>query len=127
MRGVVDACARSLVTSYGLRSLAPSDPAYSGRYDGDPSARDGAYHQGTVWACLLGPFALAHHRAYGDAARALEFLEPIEDALSGYGLGTLGEIFDGDAPHAPRGCIAQAWSVAETLRAWTILSPEATA
>ena len=127
MRGVVDACARSLVTSYGLRSLAPGDPAYRGRYDGDPQARDGAYHQGTVWAWLLGPFALAHHRAYGDAARALEFLEPIEDALTGYGLGTLGEIFDGDAPHAPRGCIAQAWSVAETLRAWTILTREAKA
>jgi glycogen debranching enzyme len=104
--------------------LSPDDPAYRGAYGGDPAARDGAYHQGTAWAWLLGPFALAHHRAYGDAARALEFLAPFEEALSGYGLGTLGEIFDGDAPHEPRGCIAQAWSVAEALRAWTSLAKE---
>ena len=124
MRRVVDACARSLLVSYGLRSLTPDDGAYRARYEGDPSARDGAYHQGTVWSWLLGPFALAHHRAYGDARAALALLAPVEDALTGYGLGTLGEIFDGDPPHAPRGCIAQAWSVAETLRAWTVLRKE---
>jgi len=124
MRAVVDVCARALVTSYGLRSLAPDDPAYRGRYEGDPSSRDGAYHQGTVWAWLLGPFALAHRRAYGDPAQALAFLDPLEDALSGYGIGTLGEICDGDAPHAPRGCIAQAWSVAQALQAWTTLTKE---
>jgi predicted glycogen debranching enzyme len=124
MRRVVDACGRMLLTSYGLRSLAPADPRYRGRYEGDPAARDGAYHQGTVWGWLLGPFALAHYRAYGDARRALGFLDPLEDALSGYGVGTLGEIFDGDPPHEPRGCIAQAWTVAQALRAWTTLRKE---
>jgi predicted glycogen debranching enzyme len=124
VRGIVEACARELLTSYGLRSLAPSDPAYRGRYEGDPGTRDGAYHQGTVWAWLLGPFALAHFRAYGDAASAQEFLAPMEDALVAYGVGSLGEIFDGDAPFRPRGCPAQAWSVAETLACWTILRNE---
>jgi predicted glycogen debranching enzyme len=124
MRAVVDACARDLLTSFGLRSLAPSDAAYCGNYEGDPASRDRAYHQGTVWGWVLGPFALAHYRAYGDAGRALAFLEPLADAIDAYGVGTLGEIFDGDPPHLPRGCIAQAWTVAETLRAWTILDKE---
>ena len=115
---VVDACARHLLTSYGLRSLAPGHPQYQGRYGGDPWRRDGAYHQGTVWAWLLGPFALAHFKVYGDRAAAESFLEPLADHLSDYGVGSIAEIFDGDAPFAPRGCIAQAWSVAETLRAW---------
>jgi predicted glycogen debranching enzyme len=122
MRGVVDACARSLLVSYGLRSLAPSDPAYRGTYGGDPLERDRAYHQGTAWGWLLGPFALAHYRAYGDAAAALKFLEPFEDAMTAYGVGTLGEIFEGDPPHRPCGCIAQAWTVAEALRAWMTLA-----
>ena len=124
MRAVVDACARQLLTSYGLRTLAPSHPAYRGRCEGDPAARDNAYHQGTVWGWLLGPFALAHYRAYGDRERARAFLEPLEDGLYGYGLGTLGEIFDGDAPHEARGSLAQAWTVGETRRAWTLLSRE---
>ncbi len=120
-RAVVDACARALLTSYGLRSLSCDDPRYAGRYDGDPARRDGAYHQGTAWCWLLGPFAVAHFRAYGDAREALEFLKPLQDALTGYGLGTLGEIFDGDAPHDARGCPAQAWSVGQTLAAWRLL------
>ena len=115
---VVDACARHLLTSYGLRSLAPGHPQYQGRYGGDQWRRDGAYHQGTVWAWLLGPFALAHFKVYGDAAAARSFLEPLAQHLRDYGVGSIAEIFDGDAPFAPRGCIAQAWSVAETLRAW---------
>jgi len=115
---VVDACARHLLTSYGLRSLAPGHPQYQGRYGGDQWRRAGAYHQGTVWAWLLGPFALAHFKVYGDAAAARSFLEPLAHHLSDYGVGSIAEIFDGDAPFAPRGCIAQAWSVAETLRAW---------
>ena len=115
---VVDACARHLLTSYGLRSLAPGHPQYRGRYGGDQWRRDGAYHQGTVWAWLLGPFALAHFKVYGDAAAARSFLEPLAQHLRDYGVGSIAEIFDGDAPFAPRGCIAQAWSVAETLRAW---------
>jgi len=115
---VVEACARRLLTSHGLRSLAPGDPQYQGRYIGGPRERDGAYHQGTVWAWLLGPFALAHFRVYGDRQAALGFLEPMAHYLGNYGVGSIAEIFDGDAPFAPRGCIAQAWSVAETLRAW---------
>lgn len=120
-RAVVDACASALVTSHGLRSLAPSHPDYRPTYGGDPRSRDGAYHQGTVWAWLLGPFALAHFRVHGDAAEARAFLDPLVDHLAESGVGSLGEIFDGAAPHRARGCVAQAWSVAETLRAWTHL------
>ncbi len=117
-RGIVDACARHLVTSFGLRSLAPGDPQYRGRYGGGVVERDGAYHQGPVWGWLLGPFALAHLRVYGDPKAAAGFLMPMAHHLADYGVGSLAEIFDGDPPHAPRGCIAQGWSVAETLRAW---------
>jgi predicted glycogen debranching enzyme len=115
---VVDACARALLTSYGLRSLAPSEQGYQGHYGGDQAQRDGAYHQGTVWAWLMGPFVTAHLRVYRDHKAALRILEPLGDHLLGAGLGTLSEIFDGDAPFAPRGCIAQAWSVGEILRAF---------
>ena len=116
LRAVVDACGRELLVSYGLRSVAASDPSYQGRYEGDPMRRDRAYHQGTAWGWLLGPFAIAHFRAYGDARAARAMLAPMEDAMRSYGLGTLGEIFDGDAPFVARGCIAQAWTVAEVLR-----------
>jgi len=122
-RLVVDACARHLLTPYGLRSLAPGHPQYRGHYGGDARARDGAYHQGTVWPWLLGPFALAHARVYGDAAAARAFCEPLAQRLEDYGVGSIAEIFDGDPPFAPGGCIAQAWSVAETLRAWHELAP----
>src|SRR6266566_633586 len=117
-KAVVDICAGRLLTSHGLRSLAQGEPGYQGHYGGGPRERDGAYHQGTVWGWLLGPFALAHLRVYGDRKAALSFLEPLGRQISSYGLGTLGEIFDGDAPFTPRGCIAQAWTVAEVLRAW---------
>jgi predicted glycogen debranching enzyme len=115
---VVDICARRLVTSYGLRSLAQSEPGYEGHYGGNGRERDGAYHQGTVWGWLLGPFVLAHLRVYNDRAVAPSFLEPLGKQIHSHGLGTLSEIFDGDAPFTPRGCIAQAWTVAEVLRAW---------
>ena len=125
-RAVVDACARHLLTSYGLRSLAPFEAGYVDRYGGDSRARDGSYHQGAAWGWLLGPFALAHFGVYGDAARAQEFLLPLADHLGDHGLGSIAEIFDGAPPFAPNGCIAQAWSVAETLRAWqTLGSPPA--
>ncbi len=117
-RGVVDACSRSLLTSYGLRSLAPSHPQYQGHYGGDRLQRDGAYHQGTTWGWLVGPFVLAHMQVYGDRSQARQFLEPMAHHLLANGLGTCSEIFDGDAPMTPRGCIAQAWTVAEVLRAW---------
>jgi predicted glycogen debranching enzyme len=117
-RRVVEACARHLVTSFGLRSLAPGHPQYHGRYGGGVRERDGAYHQGTVWGWLLGPFALAHLRVYGDPDAAAAFLQPIAHHLADFGVGSVAEIFDGDPPHTPQGCIAQGWSVAETLRAW---------
>jgi predicted glycogen debranching enzyme len=117
-RQVVDACARHLLASFGLRSLAPGDPRYRGQYGGGPAERDSVYHQGTVWGWLLGPFARAHLRVYGDRDAARGFLEPMAYHLGDYGLGSIAEIFDGDPPFAPRGCFAQAWSVAETLRAW---------
>ena len=120
-RAVVDACARSLLTSHGLRTLAADAPEYHGHYGGDLGSRDAAYHQGTVWAWLLGPFALAHHRVYGDTDAARALLDPLVDHLRAYGIGSIAEIFDGAPPHHPRGCIAQAWSVAELLRAWTTL------
>jgi predicted glycogen debranching enzyme len=121
-RSVVEVCARRLLASCGLRSLDPAHPEYRGRYAGGPQERDGAYHQGTVWGWLLGPFVQAHLRVFGDPVRAASFLEPCADQLKAYGLGTLGEIFDGDPPFAPRGCIAQAWTVAEVLRAWSAVA-----
>lgn len=117
-KGVVDTCAQTLLTSHGLRSLAPNHPSYQGTYRGSPLQRDGAYHQGTVWGWLLGSFAIAHLRVYNNPAQAREFLEPMMNHLIDYGVGSLGEICDGDAPMQPRGCIAQAWTVAEILRAW---------
>ncbi len=117
-RGVVDTCGRSLLTSSGLRSLAPSHPEYQGHYGGNQLQRDGAYHQGTTWGWLLGSFTLAHLQVYGDRTQAKQFLEPMAHHLLAHGLGTCSEIFDGDAPMTARGCIAQAWTVAEVLRAW---------
>ena len=120
-RAVVDCCARRLLTSYGLRSLDPEHPDYHPAYRGGLRERDGAYHQGTVWGWLLGPFALAHHRVYGNAALARSFLAPLVDHLDDACVGTLGEIFDAEPPHRPRGAFAQAWSVAMWLEAWQAL------
>ncbi len=105
-----------MLTSHGLRSLAPHHPDYVGRYGGPVRQRDGAYHQGTVWAWLIGPFVDAHLRVYRDPALARSFLEPLFRHLADGCVGSVSEIFDGDPPFAPRGCIAQAWSVAELLR-----------
>jgi len=123
-RAVVEACARELLTPVGLRSLAPGDSRYARTYAGGPAQRDAVYHQGTVWSWLLGPFALAHYRVFGNARQALNLLEGLAPHLEDACLGTVSEIFDGDAPHAPRGCFAQAWSVSETLRAWHYLSKQ---
>jgi predicted glycogen debranching enzyme len=117
-RAVVAACSRELLTPVGLRSLSPRHADYAGGYAGGPRERDAAYHQGTVWSWLLGPFVLAHYRVHADAAQALALLAGLAPHLTEACVGTISEIFDGDAPHAPQGCIAQAWSVAETLRAW---------
>jgi predicted glycogen debranching enzyme len=126
-KSVVQVCAQHLLTSYGLRSLAPGDLAYQGHYGGDQRSRDGAYHQGTVWGWLLGPFVLAQLRVNGDRTAALRTLRPLGRQIYSYGLGTVGEIFDGDAPFTPCGCIAQAWSVAELLRVWHEISGRQTA
>jgi predicted glycogen debranching enzyme len=123
-RAVVDVCAAELVTSYGLRSLDPNETDYSGHFGGNVRSRDSAYHQGTVWAWLMGPFVTAHYKVYRDAARAMSYLEPFADHLMDAGLGTISEVFEGDPPHAPKGCIAQAWSVAEVLRAYRLLESE---
>jgi predicted glycogen debranching enzyme len=121
MRAVVERCGRDLLTSYGLRSLSASDAGYIGAYAGDPSQRDAAYHMGTVWGWLLGPFSRAHYRVYGDARRAQALLDPVSQHVNSACMGTVSEIFDGDAPHNARGCFAQAWSVAEILRSWIYL------
>jgi predicted glycogen debranching enzyme len=123
-RAVVDVCARELLTPVGLRSLSTRDPRYAPHYGGDPRARDGAYHQGTVWSWLLGPFSLAHHRVYANARHALALLEGLASHLDEGCSGTLSEIMDGSSPHAPRGCFAQAWSVSETLRAYHSLTAQ---
>ena len=120
-KAVVDVCAQRLLTSHGLRSLAADEPGYIGSYGGNSRQRDGAYHQGTVWSWLIGPFAQAHYRVYGDAPLARSFLEPLLRDLTDHGLGSLSEIFDGDPPFTPRGCIAQAWAVAEVLRVWQVI------
>ncbi len=124
MRAVVDTCAHELLTRSGLRSLSASSPKYRPGYGGDARSRDAAYHQGTVWAWLLGPFAWAHYRVYGDARASQSFLEPIGLHLREGCIGSVSEIFDGEPPHSPRGCFAQAWSVAETLRVWLRLEQE---
>jgi len=117
-KAVVDICGRRLLTSHGLRSLAQGELGYQPRYGGTPWERDSAYHQGTVWGWLIGPFILAHLRVYEDRNTAREFLEPLGKQIVSHGLGTLSEIFDAEPPFTPRGCIAQAWTVAEVLRAW---------
>jgi predicted glycogen debranching enzyme len=120
-RAVVDLCSSELLTPVGLRSLSPSDREYAPHYGGGQWQRDGAYHQGTVWSWLLGPFALAHYHTYGDATHALAILSGIAPHIDEACVGTISEIFDADPPHAPRGCFAQAWSVAEVLRAYDAL------
>jgi predicted glycogen debranching enzyme len=115
-KAVVDACARHLLTSHGLRSLNPRHPDYKGHHGGDRRTRDAAYHQGTVWGWLIGPFVSAHLRVYRDPALARSFLQPLLQQLESHCVGSLSEIFDGDPPHTPRGCVAQAWTVAEVLR-----------
>ena len=119
-KAVVDAVERHLLTPYGLRTLAPGDPRYRGRYEGDPASRDSAYHQGTVWPWLMGPFVSAYLYVNGHSRRGSgpgrHWLAELRRYAAEEGLGQLPEVFDGDAPHRPGGCIAQAWSVAELLR-----------
>ena len=116
---VVEVAERELLTPLGLRTLAPDHPDFQKRYDGDLRSRDAAYHQGTVWAWLLGPFIDAWLKVHpGQGKEGRRFLSAFEDHLKEACMGTISEIFDAEAPFTPRGCVAQAWSVAESLRAW---------
>ena len=117
-KAVVDACARHLLTSHGLRSLDPRHPDYVSCYGGNQRERDRAYHQGAVWGWLIGPFASAHLRVYRDRKLMRSFLKPLLRQIEDHGVGSLSEIYDGAAPFIPRGCIAQAWTVGEVLRVW---------
>ena len=113
---------RELLTPRGLRTLSPNDPNYFGRYEGDSRQRDGSYHQGTVWPWLMGPYITAYIKTFGKKAGqkfAAAWLEQFQEHLHEACLGQVSEIFDGNAPHAPRGCVAQAWSVSELLRVAT--------
>jgi predicted glycogen debranching enzyme len=127
-RRALQAVQDKLLTPFGLRTLSPDHPDYRGRYEGDWGARDGAYHQGTVWPWLIGPFLEAYLRLneHSDAARlqARTWLNPLLHHLECDAcLGSISEIFDGDAPHKPRGCVAQAWSVSEVLRVLLMVIP----
>ncbi len=120
-RKVVSTVKRELLTPFGLRTLSTADPRYVGSYGGDQRSRDAAYHQGTIWPWLIGPFIEAHLKVNDSSAdakkQAAEWLQPLIGHLSAAGLGTISEIFEGDEPHRPCGCIAQAWSVGEVLQA----------
>jgi predicted glycogen debranching enzyme len=121
---VVEVARTRLLTPVGLRSLAPAHPEYKARYFGDLRARDAAYHQGTVWAWLIGPFIDAWLRVHPrDLAGARTFLSGLVAHLDDFGVGNLAEIFDAEPPYTPRGCIAQAWSVGEVMRAWVRTTP----
>ncbi|MCL4813629.1 MAG: glycogen debranching enzyme N-terminal domain-containing protein [Vicinamibacteraceae bacterium] len=122
---VIDTVARELLTPVGLRSLAPGHREFCPRYFGDLRARDAAYHQGTVWAWLIGPFVDAWLRVHpGRLAEARALVEGFVPHLDEAGIGTVSEIFDATEPYTPRGCIAQAWSVAEVLRVWHLTGAE---
>jgi glycogen debranching enzyme len=120
-RAVVRAVERELLTPVGLRTLERSDPEYQARYQGSPVERDGAYHRGTVWPWLLGPFIDAYLLAFGRSEENLAYCKSLVDGLESFsGLGSIPEVYDGDEPHRPGGCPAQAWSVAEVARVrWT--------
>lgn len=119
---VLEVIERELLTPFGLRTLSPKDPQYRGRYGGDATARDSAYHQGTVWPWLMGPFVLAWFDAHGrDAAarqRCLQWLSALREYRTNEGMNQLPEVFDGDPPHHPGGCPAQAWSLAMIIQAF---------
>ena len=126
-KSVVNAVQNHLLTPYGLRTLNVQDRRYKGTYTGPQCQRDEAYHQGTVWAFLIGPFVESYLKVNGFSRRskkkAAEFIQPLLKHLTEDGcLGSVSEIFDGDAPHKPKGCFAQAWSVAELIRAYQLIN-----
>ena len=116
---VLNVCQDKLLTPVGLRSLSRDSKYYKSKYDGDLRSRDAAYHQGTVWSWLIGPFVDAWLRVHpGDFETARGFLEGFTAHLGEAGVGSVSEIFDAEAPYTPRGCVTQAWGVAELLRCW---------
>lgn len=119
---IVERVGEELLTPYGLRTLSPADGQYIGRYRGDRDSRDRAYHNGTVWPWLLGPFVTAYTKVHDSSTSSREYSRQLllnfEAHLDEAGIGSISEIFDGDLPHRPGGCISQAWSVAEILRAY---------
>jgi predicted glycogen debranching enzyme len=120
---VLDVATQRLLTPVGLRSLAPGHPDYKAKYYGDLRARDAAYHQGTVWGWLIGPYIDAWLKVYPEEkANARRFFKGFLDHLSEACIGTISEVFDAEEPYTPRGCVAQAWSVAEVLRCWAKVS-----
>jgi len=123
-RPVVDVVSEKLLTPFGLRTLSPDHPDYKRTYAGDLRARDAAYHQGTVWPWLLGHYIDARLKVHRDKAEARRFLRAFAGHLHDAGIGTISEIFDAEPPFRPRGCIAQAWSVAEVLRAYLLTRTE---
>jgi glycogen debranching enzyme len=121
---VMDVVTKRLLTPVGLRSLAPGSPDYKSKYYGDLRSRDAAYHQGTVWGWLIGPYVDAYVKLHPEKrAQAREFLLGFEPHFNEQCVGTISEIFDAEPPYTPRGCIAQAWSVAEVLRCWVKTAP----
>jgi glycogen debranching enzyme len=122
---VLDAIERELLTPVGLRSLSPGHPKYKAKYFGNLHARDAAYHQGTVWCWLIGPFIDAWIRVHPeDRAGARRFLKGFEEQQGEACVGSISEICDAEVPFTPRGCVAQAWSVAEVLRGWAKTAPD---
>jgi glycogen debranching enzyme len=119
-RAVVSVVTRELLTPYGLRTLSRGDHRYAAQYGGDARARDGVYHQGTVWPWLIGPYVSAYLRVYGRSSSALAHgrasLEGLLRFFASDGLGQIPELFDAEEPQRPGGCVAQAWSVSEVIR-----------
>jgi glycogen debranching enzyme len=122
---VVEVCKNKLLTPFGLRSLAPDSKDYKSKYFGDLRSRDAAYHQGTVWSWLIGPFIDAWLRVHPeDLEGAHEFLLGFKLHLGEAGVGSISEVFDAEPPYTPRGCVAQAWGVGEVLRSWVKTCPQ---
>ncbi len=127
-KDVVHVVEEKLLTPFGLRTLSPQDPKYVPFYEGDPEKRDASYHQGTVWPWLIGAYVAAYLRTFGRSkevkSKLRRQLDSLLEHIEDIGLGSVSEIFDGDPPHTPRGCISQAWSVAELLRAYELLKAD---
>ncbi len=121
MRSMLQKVTETLLTPLGLRSLSPDDPSYCKRYNGNQQQRDGAYHRGTVWPWLIGPYVDVHLSVYNDRANVRSLLQPLVQHLWDACLGTVSEVAEPEPPFTPAGCFAQAWSVAEVLRCWLLM------